>query len=122
VQYHPDDFLALSFAVEAEGGKLLAEGCEGHEFRLKVPDPNAAMKKKWKTYRSCHCDLNALMEIPYNPLEDVKLYEEKDGKEVVVAESKADKGNGMAKVCAVDDAVGLWPRYNKVVSKRSYQS
>jgi hypothetical protein len=118
MNYHPDDFIALSVVVETEGGSLLPEPCLGEEFRLKVPDFRG--KKKWHTYRTCHCDLSAKMEIPYDPSEPISMVLPED---IVVTEHPGEKDEPkLARVCAVDDAVGLWPRYNDVVTKRSYQA
>lgn len=122
MNFHPDDFLALSLAVEDEGGSFPPDPCYGKEFRLKVP--NAAGKMLWKRFHTTHCDLSARMGIPYDPSEPVRIVEDDPAHSqpitVVDHPGEADIPRE-ALVCAVDDCVGLWPRYSGVVSKRSYQ-
>lgn len=118
MNYHPDDFIALSAAVEEEGGKLLAEQCNGKVFRLKQPD--TAGQLRWKRFQTTHCDTSARMELEYDARSHICLHDDDD---VVLVDHPGEKiSGGTVKVCAVDDAVGLWPRYAGVVSSRSYQA
>lgn len=132
MQYHPDDFLALADAVEGEGGFVQPDPCVGELVRLKIGGA-------WKRFQTAHCDMQARLAIPYDPTEPVNLevYEvvkDKDGllvemadgeykrrKAKVLHEGEPDKGAAFAAVCAVDDAVGLWPRYAGIVSDASYE-
>lgn len=121
--YHPEDFQALSNAVEHEGGKLLSEECEGHEFMLDLPDTRGRMMptRRWTT----SCGFSALMEIPYDASLHVRLREDDSAEPepvTIVDHSGEDFAGGPVKVCAVDDALGLWPRFAGVVSDRSYQT
>jgi hypothetical protein len=123
VQYHPEDFQALSTAVAAEGGHLLLPPCEGVSVRLKQPYGD---HHKWVRYQTTHCNMSARMAIPYDPRKPVNIVEADPAYEdaITVVKHPGEKpadGHNFATVCAVDDAVGLWPRYAGVVSKRSYQ-
>lgn len=116
MQYHPDDFLALSVAVEHEGGALHREACLGKTVRLKQPDDGRMV---WKRHQTTHCDMSARMSLPYNPRNPVNITE---GDVTVVHHPGEDlPAAGSVTVCAVDDAVGLWPRYAGIVTNRSYQ-
>lgn len=120
MQYHPDDFIALSDAVIEEGGRTLAEPCEGVEYKLKVP---LVGKRVWKRFFTTRCDNSARMEIPYDPSLHIRLLEEDELEPVTIVDHPGEHDKPKrAVVCAVDDAVGLWPRYNGVVSVRSYQA
>lgn len=122
MNYHPDDFLALSAAVEAEGGSFPADPCTGKEFRLRLPD--ASGKKVWKRLHTTHCDLSALLEIPYESSTPAQLLEDDPSYSepvTIVDHPGEDLPPKKALVCAVDDCVGLWPRYAGLVTKRSYQ-
>ena len=77
------------------------------------------------------------MEIPYDETLHVRLHDDDDDEVIVVDHEgeaalmeEAKPGYTMlgpkriqrkVKVCAVDDAVGLWPRYAGVCSDKSYQ-
>lgn len=113
MHFHPQDFTALSNQVEKELGRLLARVCEGVSVRYKLPD--AKGRRSWKTVQTCHCNNAALMEIPYNPALRVRIY---DGETLVVDHSgeKQPKTQARALVCAVDDCVGLWPRYQHLMA------
>lgn len=113
MQFHPDDFIALSNAVIADGGVCLVEPCGPKPFKLK--QPNAAGKNEWKTLNRTYCGQSALMEIPYDPKAHIRL--------VGVVDHLGESGSvRKLRVCAVDDCVGLWPRYKDVISERSFQS
>jgi hypothetical protein len=139
LNFHPDDFLALSLAVEEEGGDLLADPCLGNIVKLKQPD--AAGTMVWRRFHTTHCNQSALMNVTYDPTERILIVDDEESDVLVVdhpgelpqyeePEAPTYKGSiapkvakrHVATVCAVDDAVGLWPRYAGVVSKRSYQT
>jgi hypothetical protein len=121
MNYHPEDFVKLSYQIEAEGGTLLNEVCRGHEFRLKQPDPSGTLR--WKRFQTTHCDQSALATVPYDPTLHIRLMDD-DEPDVCIVEHPGEKSikHGAVTVCAVDDAIGLWPRYQGVVSNRSYQN
>lgn len=120
MNYHPDDFVALSIAVEEEGGRCLAEPCSGDKFRLKQPAPGG--KKTWKTFSTTHCDTSAKFDLPYDPSLHIRIRDDEDPDVLIVEHSGEKAPPGMVRVCAVDDAVGLMPRFKGVVSSRSYQA
>lgn len=120
--YHPEDFAALSEAVIHEGGRTLPEECEGTKFRIKKPDTNGRLVSRDEY--TTNCGFSARMEISYDPATHIRLTEDYDGVEsepITICDVAGDEGDGMAVVCACDDAVGLWPRFANVVSDRSYQ-
>jgi hypothetical protein len=84
----------------------------GQVFKLSMKDH--AGKTRKKRYRTASCGLHARMAIKYDPTEQVEL----GG---VVHPGEKERPLAVAPVCAVDDAVGLWPRFADVVSDRSYQ-
>lgn len=112
MEYHPDDFIALSEAVENEGGYIQPDPCQGTEFKLPMRDH--ANKVRKKRYRTVACGLHARMAIKYDPSEEVTIGN-------IVHPGEPPRGLAVAPVCAVDDAVGLWPRYANVVTERSFQ-
>ena len=118
MNYHPDDFLALAERVQEEGGAVLDEPCTGRAFRIKKPVNG---KMQWRNARTTHCDLTARMAITYDPTQHVRI---RDDDDVILAEHPGEAGRPepLAIVCAVDDAMGLWPRYAGVVSSRSYEN
>jgi hypothetical protein len=117
VIYAPDDFLRLSKLIEEEGGELLQEPCKGDMIKYKIPTEDG--KHVWSRRWTTHCDFNARMKIPYDSTLHVRVYDEHSNK---LVDHKGEKpSDTMATVCAVDDCVGLWPRYQDVVSDRSYQ-
>lgn len=122
MNFHPEDFQALSEAIEKEGGIALKEACEPKEFKLKVPDFRG--HKVTKRYYTTGCGFSAKFELPYNPGLHIRLREDDDNfvEPVVVVDHPGEKGpEKLVKVCAVDDAIGLWPRYTEIVSDRSFQ-
>jgi hypothetical protein len=118
MNYHPDDFVALSLAVEEEGGRCLAEPCVGEEFRLKQP---AVGRKVWKRFRTANCGTSAKMSLPYDPSLYIRLMDDEDDGVTLVEHPGEKLSKREVIVCAVDDAVGLMPRFAGVVSDRSYQ-
>lgn len=113
---------------------LLADECEGHRYPLKLP--TVGDKMEWKPVHTTRCGQSALMELPYDPTLPIRIVDEEhvfiidhDGeppefeeeKNNAFAPTKQVPVEHMVTVCAVDDAVGLWPRYAGVVSDRSFQ-
>lgn len=121
MNYHPDDYVALCTEIEASGGTLLHEPCSGTVFRLKQPDPSGKMV--WKRFETSHCNESARAQIPYDSTLHIRLMDD-DEPDVCIVEHTGEKelGVGTVQVCAVDDAIGLWPRFQGVVSSRSYQN
>lgn len=115
MDYHPDDFMKLSEQVEAEGGSCLAEPCVGKTFSYKEPDGRGG--HRWIRLSTTRCNTSARMQLPYDATQPVRIYE---GKERIVDHKGEGKGaHNTLIVCAVDDAVGLWPRFAHCMSGKS---
>lgn len=84
MNYSLDEFLALVERVEAQGGERLTEIHESHTL---VCDTGNNTQRVEGT----GCDEVALFDIPY--------------------EDSRDNAPRAVTVCAVDDMVGLWPRF-----------
>jgi hypothetical protein len=119
MNFHPEDFQALCYAVEKERGALLMEPCKGRSLRYKLPDPKG--RRSWRFYQTTHCNNSSRMEIPYNPAATVRIYDPEEPDVIIVDHAGEPKRDAKATVCAVDDCVGLWPRYRHLMSDRSYQ-
>lgn len=85
MNYDPDDFLDLEYAVEATGGIALPDLCEG--YWIKYP---ASRGRAHKRVRSSHCGNHSKFSVPY-----------------IGEGGKA----GHVIACAVDDDMGAWPRF-----------
>lgn len=137
MQYHPDDFLALTSAIEDEGGVLHPEKCDGDVYRIKQPDSNGDMV--WRHLTTTHCGNRTRVGVPYWPEAPVDVtleLRDKDGREIAGepirivhegeaaprAERAAEGKTAFVTVCAKDDAVGLWPRFREHVTDRSFQN
>lgn len=152
MNFHPDDFLSLIEEVEQQGGAHLSnEVCKPEVFRLDLPidDDNPQGPKASKKLTTTSCRRRAKFLVPLLPdayLEQVDVLDkagkvsfldkEKDQRRLrSVAEADFDfshdhphqarMGDGtpmLAKVCAVDDAMGLWPRFqHAMVTGESFQ-
>lgn len=119
MNYHPDDFLALTATVEQEGGSILRDKCRGNKVVYTLPEGS-----KITEYTS-GCDLHARLAVPYDPTlpVDFETYTnvERDGQEVRIRTRIKNDGEAakasFVPVCAVDDAVGAWPRYADICGK-----
>jgi hypothetical protein len=149
VNYHPDDFLSLIEEAESQGGAHLNEPCTASGFRLNLPidDERPQGPKKSTVVRTTGCRRRAQFLVPLLPeayfdgkrLTDTEIVEyERDGT-IKGSRPATDKdfdfndesnkmarmGDGspaLAKVCAVDDAMGLWPRFNNaMITGESFQ-
>lgn len=125
MNYHPDDFLALCDTALDEDCRLLEEPCEGTIVKLKQPDSSGEMV--WKRFHTCHCNQVARIDVSYDRYEPIHLEADEPG--VVIADSHPARPatnagqpepQYFARVCAVDDAVGLWPRFSHIISDKSY--
>lgn len=83
MQYRQDEFFRLLEAIELDGGTHLDEAHE-NVFHTKLTGDHV------KGMEVAYCNESALFEIPY---------EGEDGAVVSI------------KACAVDDRIGLWPRF-----------
>jgi hypothetical protein len=87
---------------------------------------------RYKRFRTTHCGKHARMAIPYDPSARVALESPRldsngnpmAGEPIRIAHDgeTASSDSPVVVVCAVDDCVGLWPRFAESVSDRSYQS
>lgn len=69
-----------------DGGADLPDTCTGHEIAYKIG-------KVTRPVRTAGCGNQSLFAVPYQ------------------SEDRVIPGPAFARVCAVDDAVGAWPRY-----------
>lgn len=113
----PDTFLSLIEAVENQGGAHLSERHVPRSFKIRLPAPGSMDMRVKELFRT-GCNREALFLVPYDPAEEVTIRSyDKDaphgsGPSVTVP---ADSGEGMAKVCAVDDNVAMWPRFKGAI-------
>lgn len=91
MNYSSDEFLRLMEAVENQGGEHLDKLCTVRRFEFSGD--------KIKPVSLPGCGNNSIFEIPY-------AAGDKNGR---------NKGMQTVTVCAVDDAVGYWPRFIKEV-------
>jgi hypothetical protein len=132
VNYHPDDFFALIQEAESQGGAhVSSEPCKPTTFRLDQPiDPDRPRgPKRSQKFQTAGCHRRAKFLLPMLP----EAYF--DGKELVDwDETSADEVDfdfdddnnpmltmstgepALTKVCAVDDAMGLWPRFQDTMT------
>lgn len=92
MNYSQEDFIELIEAVEEQGGTHLDEDCAKKVVLVKKRVPRG----KTSRFALARCGNASLFEIPYE-LEDTGTAGEV----------------GIIRVCAVDDNVGAWPRFNK---------
>lgn len=85
MHYDQQEFFRLMEEVEFQGGEYLDELHDGI-FHTKLTGD------KVRGYEVAYCGEAALFEVPYEPM----------NKQGVIAK---------VKVCAVDDRMGLWPRF-----------
>lgn len=121
MRYHPEDFLALCSAAVDEGCRLVEEPCEGTIVKLKQPDSTGELV--WKRFHTSHCNQVARIDVSYDPYEPIFIADDEEPG-VAIADSRPTRPSQperhFARVCAVDDAVGLWPRFSHVISDKSY--
>lgn len=91
MNYSSDQFLRLMEEVEEQGGEHLDELCTARRFEF--------CGDKIKPVTLPGCGNSSVFQIPYAATD-------KNGRE---------KGMQDVKVCAVDDALGYWPRFIKEV-------
>jgi hypothetical protein len=123
VNYHPDDFLSLIEEVEKQGGAHLAsETCKPRRFRMNLPIDEAVPTgpKRSTRVESTGCHRRAKFLVSLLADEHIGLDEDdptdfdfNDAEHPVATMS--DGGPAMVKVCAVDDAMGLWPRFERAM-------
>jgi hypothetical protein len=121
MNYHPDDFLNLIEEVENQGGvHLSGEICKGHVLRMNLPldedDPSGP--KVNKKVITTGCNRRAKFMVPLLPEAyfDDEWYTHpdfdfNDGSNPTALMSDGESF-ALVKACAVDDAMGLWPRFN----------
>lgn len=142
MNYHPDDFLALIEEVEKQGGSHLNEPCKPTNFRLNVPidEDNLQGPRVNKRFSTSGCRRRAKFIVQLLPdayFDLVDLYKgqvtvevRKDGTRVlrkITGEdfdfddssnpraTMSDGSPALGTFCAVDDAMGLWPRYQSAM-------
>lgn len=145
VNYHPDDWLSLIEEVEQQGGAHLSgEVCKPDQFRLNLPidDANPSGPKASRKLQTTGCRRRSKFLVPLLPDEYVDEIDLTEGAGAIGEgedferrtwrepteddfnfagdfEHQALMGDDTpipAKACAVDDAMGLWPRFNAVMT------
>lgn len=86
MNYHPDDFIALTEEVRAQGGADLPDVCTGREIAYKIG-------KVTRPVKTTECGNQSMFAVSYQ------------------TNDRVIPGPAFARVCAVDDAVGAWPRF-----------
>lgn len=100
MNYEGDEFIRLLEEVERQGGEHLQEKCSPHKYRLQVPKPGKPEAKEWKEHFTSGCGKESKFR-------------------VFTSEASAgvdDFGSAApAVVCAVDDNMGMWPRFKQAL-------
>lgn len=92
MDYTAEEFADLVRAVEQQGGQQLPDMCLPTVYRLKQPTPSGPRRVDVETVG---CEQFCLLAIPYDP------------------EPKSKKKVNAVTACAVDDNVGMWPRFRR---------
>ena len=122
MNFHPDDFLALIDEVENQGGVHVAD--ETHmpvHFRMNLPidEANPQGPKHNVRVSTTGCHRRALFLVPMLPeayfMDEEEIatspdFDFDDSKHPTVTMADGDTP-ALTKVCAVDDSMGLWPRF-----------
>jgi hypothetical protein len=125
MNYSPDDFMRLMEEAERQGGAHLNERCVPGKYKLPLPVAGKE-KPQMREIFTTGCNSEALFVIPYDPARHVVIpsYNGKDdpaGDDKTMTVSVADnnatmnRGGGFTRVCAVDDDIGRWPRFQKAI-------
>ncbi len=104
MRYHPDDFLRLIGKVEEEGGAQADGKCVGRKLRLKNE------KGMLTEFLTTGCQKEARFLVPYSKPPFPTAAGQGLG-------PRAPKAVGVALVCAVDDDMGLWPRFKSAIQE-----
>lgn len=119
MNYHPDDFLFLIEEAEVQGGvHLSGEVCKPGVLRMNLPldENNPQGPKINKKVLTTGCNRHGKFMIPLLPdyyIEDLASDPSLDFDDVDNPNALMSDGvtPALVKVCAVDDAMGLWPRF-----------
>lgn len=138
MNYHPEDFQALIAEVEQQGGAHTNKVCRPEIIRMNVPiDPaNPKGKKRSEKFETTGCHRKAKFLIPFLPDEYLGEIDLLDGAKHGYFDDEGERqtrdateedfdfnpdhphqalmGDGspmLVMACAVDDAMGLWPRF-----------
>ncbi len=119
MNYHPDDFLALIEEAERQGGAHLNESCKPAAWRMNLPidfeRPTGARRNERVESTGCLRRAKFLVSllpdayVLHHGLEDDPGFDfnDVDNPRAVMS----DGSPALATACAVDDAMGLWPRF-----------
>lgn len=126
MNYHPDDFFSLIEETEAQGGvHISSETCVPSHFRLNLPidEDNPQGPKKNTRISTTGCNRRAKLLVALLPDAYIAQRAELatadfDFDDTKHARALMSDGEtpAMAKVCAVDDAMGLWPRFQDAMT------
>lgn len=95
MNYSLEDFELLAAEVERQGGTLLPDKCEPQDVHFDAPPYNKDHTEKRVTQG---CGHEAIFVFPYDP------------------GPKCKNNAGFARACAVCDAVGGMPRFEKAIT------
>jgi len=126
MDYTTSDFLALIDEIERQGGELLEGRCQGRTIRQQA-------KPGIESYQAMTtgCRKQSRFEIKY--LDDTELQgvftDREKFKLMERPRRRIERPGGFhyepepqfVTVCAIDDAVGLWPRFQNVVTDEESQ-
>lgn len=126
MNYHPDDFLYLIEEVETQGGvHLTGEVCKPSLLRMNLPvdEENPTGPKVNKSVGTTGCNRHAKFMIPLLPDSYIALNEELASDPAMdfndddnpLALMTDGETPALVKCCAVDDAMGLWPRFEEAM-------
>lgn len=106
MQFHPDDFDRLAAEVERQGGTSLPGAHNARRIYMKAVGPDGT--EKHQDAFTIGCGREARFLVPYG------LPQSKLGK------AMEKRGAGIVEVCAVDDDMGKWPRFQDAMKEDSY--
>lgn len=127
MNYHPDDFLNLVEEVEAQGGvHLSTDTHKPNHFHMNLPvdENNPTGPKARRRVSTVGCWRTAQFLVPQLPeayfMSDEEIatdpsFDFDDTKHPVAVMSDGETP-ALAKVCAVDDSMGLWPRFQNAMT------
>lgn len=94
----PDDMLALIERVEAQGGEQASGRCQPSKFSLKMQGPDGVERSK--DFLTTGCGNESRFLVPYTKPD-----------KALAGNATAKGAEGTVVVCANDDRMDLWSRF-----------
>lgn len=124
MNYEQQDFLDLISEVERQGGELLERRCQGRTIRQQSGSGIQAY-----TANTTGCRKQSMFDVMYLEDHQVKMGDPGRFKPIPRPRKHIERTGGFstttepqfATVCAIDDSMGLWPRFQHVVSDASFE-